>query len=154
LEGDADLWGLDLVYRYDGGGAYGHRSFKLQSEYLRSIKDLTVKGGDPDEIGSSRKFTSDGLYVQSWYGIAPRWQVGVRYDVFGITNKVSGGESEDFGSSDRWTAALTWTPTEYSRLRLQYARNDILTEPGHREKFDTLWLQFLVSLGAHGAHKF
>jgi hypothetical protein len=154
LAGDADLWGFDLVYKYDGEGAYGHRDIQLQSEYLRSIKDLSVRGGDPDEIGSKREFTSDGLYAQALYGFYPRWQAGLRYDVFGLTNEVSGGENESFGSSDRWSAALTWTPTEFSRFRLQYAYNNILTEPGNREKFSTLWLQFLMSLGAHGAHAF
>jgi phosphate-selective porin len=86
--------------------------------------------------------------------------MGLRYDVFGLTNEVSNGKNENFDSSDRWTVNLTWTPTEYSRLRLQYAYNDILTyddtltEPGNREKFSTVWLQFLVSLGTHGAHRF
>lgn len=154
LAGDADLWGLDLVYKYDGKRAYGHRDFKLQSEYLRSIKDLKVQGGDPDAIGSTREFTTDGIYAQALYGIFPRWQLGLRYDVFGLTNEVSGGENESFGSSDRWAAALTWTPTEFSRFRLQYAYNDILTEPRNRETFSTVWLQYLMSLGTHGAHAF
>ncbi len=160
LEGDADLWGVDLVYKYEGGGAYGHRDFKLQSEYLRAIKDLEVQGGNPAEIGSKRELTTDGLYAQAVYGIFPRLQMGLRYDVFGLTNEVSNGKNENFDSSDRWTVNLTWTPTEYSRLRLQYAYNDILTyddtltEPGNREKFSTVWLQFLVSLGTHGAHRF
>lgn len=154
LEGDADLWGVDVVYKYEGRGAYGHRDFKLQSEYLRAIKDLEVEGGNPDEIGSKREFTTDGLYAQALYGLFPRWQMGLRYDLFGLTNEVSNGRNESFGSSDRWTANLTWTPTEYSRLRLQYAYNDILTEPDNQEKFSTVWLQFLMSLGTHGAHRF
>ncbi len=154
LEGDADLWGLDLVYKFDSEAPYGHRDFKLQSEYLRSVKDLRVVGGDPEAIGSTRDFTTDGLYIQGLYGVAPRWQAGLRYDVLGLTNKVSGGERESYGSSDRWSAAVTWVPTEFSTFRLQYEYSDILIEPGVRESFNAFWLQFLMSMGAHGAHRF
>ena len=154
LEGDADLWGLDFVYKYDNPALYGHRDFKLQAEYLRSIKDLRVAGGDPDEVGSARKLTTDGLYVQGLYGIAPRWQLALRYDVLGLTNKVSGDDDEEFDSSDRWTAAVTWVPTEFSLFRLQYEYSDIALQPGVSEAFNTFWMQFVVSMGSHGAHRF
>ncbi len=154
LEGDADLYGLDFVYRYDNAAAYGFGDVSLQAEYLRSIKDLTVRAGDPLAIGQSRKLTTDGLYVQGLYGFRPRWQVGLRYDALGLTNRVTGDISERFDASDRWTAVLTWTPTEFSRFRMQYSYNDIVTEDGVNETFDTVWLQFLMSLGTHGAHQF
>lgn len=167
LEGDADLWGVDLVYKYDADAAYGEGDFKLQAEYLRSIKDLKIRsanildeetgevlGTDADLIGATHKLTTDGLYVQTLYGFAPRWSLGLRYDVLGLTNKVSGGEGADFGSSDRWTLNLTWDLSEFSRLRAQYAHNDILVSENERERFDAFYLQFLMSLGTHGAHTF
>ncbi|EGV16370.1 TonB-dependent receptor [Thiocapsa marina] len=155
LAGDAQLWGVDLVYKYDGGGAYGHKSFKLQSEYLRSIKDMkTTSSAHPEVLGTRRTFTTDGLYAQAIYGFAPKWTAGLRYDVLGMTNEVSGGENASFGSSDRWTFDVTWNLSEFSRLRAQYAHNDILVAPGERERFDAFYLQFLVSMGSHGAHAF
>ena len=155
LAGDAQLWGLDLVYKYDGGGAYGHKSFKFQSEYLRSIKDMKItSSAHPEVVGSRRTFTTDGLYAQAIYGFAPKWTAGLRYDVLGLTNEVSGGEDASFGSSDRWTFDVTWNLSEFSRLRAQYAHNDILVAPGERERFDAFYLQFLVSMGSHGAHAF
>jgi hypothetical protein len=154
LEGDADLWGLDLVYKFDSDAPYGHHDFKLQTEYLRSIKNLNFSGRDSAQVGGSRKITTDGLYVQGLYGLAPRWQAAVRYDVLGLTNKVSGAEDMSFGSSDRWTAALTWVPTEFSTIRLQYEYSDILIEPGVRDAFNAFWLQILMSMGTHGAHRF
>ncbi len=167
LEGDADLWGVDLVYKYDSDAPYGKGDLKLQTEYLRSIKDTRVRsaslideetgevlGSATGLIGSTRKFTTDGLYAQAIYGFAPKWTAGLRYDVLGLTNEVSGGVSADFGSSDRWTLDLTWNFSEFSRLRAQYARNDILVTENERERFDAFYLQFLMSLGAHGAHAF
>jgi len=152
LDGDADLWGLDAVYKYDSGRAYGHGDLKLQAEYLRSVKSLEVRSGEPSEIGEEEEFTTDGLYVQGMYGFLPRWQAGLRYDTLGLTNKVSGGD--EFDSSDRWTAALAWIPTEFSLVRFQVERADIALEDGGSESFNTFWLQFLLSMGAHGAHKF
>lgn len=155
LAGDADLWGVDVVYKYDGGGASGQGDLKFQAEYLRSIKDLSVRSSaHPEQIGSSRRFTTDGLYAQAVYGFAPKWTAGLRYDVLGLTNKVSGARSDDFGSSDRWTLDATWNLSEFSQLRAQYAWNDILVEPNERERFGAFYLQFLMSLGSHGAHEF
>ena len=88
------------------------------------------------------------------YGFAPRWSAGVRYDVLGLTNELDAPVSEGFGSSDRWTLDITWDLTEFSRLRAQYSSSNILVEPGERERFDAFYLQFIVSLGAHGAHSF
>jgi hypothetical protein len=155
LSGNATLWGLDLVYKYQGSGAHGHGDFKFQTEYLNSIKDLTVRSSaHPEQIGSTRRFTTDGLYAQATYGFLPRWSAGVRYDVLGLINEVSGGRDADFGSSDRWTADVSWSLSEFSKLRLQYAYNNILQEPAERERFNAFYLQFLVGMGSHGAHAF
>ncbi|MDY6943941.1 MAG: porin [Pseudomonadota bacterium] len=158
LEGDETLWGFDAVYKYDSPASYGAGDFVVQGEYLFSHKDLDVTAFDPNPslVGGQREFETDGAYLQGWYGIAPRWQLGLRYDVLGITNEVSGaGGAENFDSSDRWTVGLTYRPSEFSLLRLQAATADVVTgEDGDSESFDYLYLQYIVSLGAHGAHKF
>ncbi len=158
LEGDAWMWGLDGVYKYDAGGAYGKGDIKLQTEYLWQRKDLEVAFHEtnPAVVGAERLFTEDGFYLQGLYGIAPRWQAGLRYDRVGLfdNEKASGGTTlEEYEHSDRWAAALTWMPSEFSRLRLQYSRADISIED-ERESFNSVYLQYMMSLGAHGAHKF
>jgi hypothetical protein len=155
FEGSASLWGLDLVYKRDGTGAHGQGDFKFQTEYLRAIRDLDLRASpEPEAIGQGRTFTTDGLYAQALYGIAPKWQLGLRYDVLGLTNEMSGSGGADYGSSERWTADLTWNLSEFSKLRAQYAYNDILVSEHERERFNAFYLQFLVSMGSHGAHDF
>ncbi len=155
LAGNADLWGLDLVYKYDGAGAHGQGDITFQAEYLRSLSYMKVRSSaHPEQIGSSRNYTTDGLYAQATYGFLPKWKAGLRYDVLGLTNKVTGAVNEGFGSSDRWTADITWTLSEFSKLRAQYAYNDILVTEDERERFNAFYMQFLMSLGSHGAHKF
>ncbi|SCZ56282.1 TonB-dependent receptor [Thiohalomonas denitrificans] len=157
LQGDASMWGLETVYKYDAGRGYGAGNIKLQAEYLWQRKDLDIVHAEaPEVIGAGRRFTQDGFYIQGLYGIAPRWQAGLRYDRTGLFENVkeSGGTTlEEYDDSDRWTAALSWTPSEFSRLRLQYSIADMSVE-GERDSFNTLYLQYTMSLGAHGAHKF
>ncbi len=157
LDGDAWMWGLDFVYKYDATGAYGQGDFKLQGEYIwqRKDLDLTFHEEAPLLVGAERKFTQDAFYLQGLYGFAPRWQAGLRYDVTSLTSKLESGGStlREWDESDRWTAALTWRPTEYSAMRLQYAIADI-TVDGESNDFDYVYLQYLMSLGSHGAHKF
>ena len=99
-------------------------------------------------------FKTDGAYVQARYGLFPRWQLGLRYDVLGLTNEIDNGTADDFGQSDRWTAALTWSPSEFSRFRLQADRASIEQEDGDSEDFNVFYLQYILSLGSHGAHEF
>jgi hypothetical protein len=48
------------------------------------------------------------------------------------------------------SAMVDWSPSEFSRIRLQFARD--LSRPGAP---DNQWsLQYQMSLGVHGAHSF
>lgn len=156
LQGDGWLWGGDLVYKFDAPGAYGQGDFTLAAEYLRQRKDLAVAYHETNAaaIGAPRVFTQDGAYLQAVYGIAPNWQIGARYDITGMTNKVDRGTSvREWETSDRWTFALTRHLTEFSKLRLQASRAK-LWEEDEKHRVNQIFLQYQHSLGAHGAHKF
>jgi hypothetical protein len=45
---------------------------------------------------------------------------------------------------------LDWSPSEFSRLRVQYALDDARLEQRDRQ----FLIQYLYGIGAHGAHKF
>jgi hypothetical protein len=45
---------------------------------------------------------------------------------------------------------LEYAPSEFSRIRLQYARDN--AREGQPD--NQIWLQYQMSLGAHGAHGF
>lgn len=158
LQGDARMFGFDAVYTYDSNAAHGQGDLKLQAEYLRQEKDLEIAyhADNAAVVGAERKFKEDGFYLQGTYGIAPRWQLGLRYDSIGSgVNKLeSAGQTlKKWDGSDRWTLATTWNPTEFSRLRLQYSTADLAVD-GVQQNVDAWYLQWNVSLGQHGAHKF
>lgn len=156
LHGDASLWGLEAVYKFDAPAADGVGDLTLAAEYLRQRKDLEVAyhQANASHIGAPRVFTQDGFYLQAVYGFAPSWQVGLRYDVTGLTSEVDRGASVTRNEkSDRWTLAVTRNLTEFSRLRLQASTADLSVE-GASERVNQVYLQYQHSLGSHGAHAF
>jgi hypothetical protein len=54
-------------------------------------------------------------------------------------------------SPDRTTFMLDWSLSEFSRLRAQYAWDQARANSEHDRQ---LLLQYIFSIGAHGAHKF
>jgi hypothetical protein len=155
FQGDGRVLGVDLVWRYDSPRQYGAGDFTLQAEYLRRAKDLSLVGaGEEEAAGETRKATQDGFYAQAVYGFAPRLTLGLRYEVAGLTNRLQlVDEEETWDSSRRVSANMTFNPTEFSRFRIQYTRGDFAVG-GTREKYDQVYVQFQMSLGAHGAHRF
>jgi hypothetical protein len=158
LDGDQTLWGLDLVYKFDAAGEGGAGDFRLAAEYLHLEKDMTVSGADaaaPLAIDDAVSGTQDGWYVQATYGIARRWQLGARFDASGDDNELDeAGNVTPLHSSARTSLALSFVPSEFSRLRLQAAQGEIVDENGNAVELDQVSLTYTLSLGAHGAHKF
>lgn len=96
-----------------------------------------------------------GWYLQGVYQFLPRWRVGARYDRLDSGSQTLGpGYAGVLATADsapkRTSLMLDWSPSEFSRLRLQYAQDESLA--GVSE--DQWTLQYIMSLGAHGAHKF
>jgi len=105
--------------------------------------------------------TDWGFYSQVLYGFHKGWVAGLRGDFVtgerGAYEKLPltlGGAplGRDPLRAERWRISpnLTWHPTEFSKLRLQYNYDD-------RRGIGidhSIWLQFEFLLGAHGAHKF
>ncbi|MCP1727684.1 hypothetical protein J2T60_001684 [Natronospira proteinivora] len=176
-DGDSSFWGVDAVYKYDGGGVMGHRNFTLQFEYtMREIDalymsrqftdfgDLDPTTRNPDGDVVDQRWKQDGFYLQGVYGFAPRWNFGMRVDGLGLTNDAYADHSSgrglptEFDTSWRYSTQLTYAPTEFSRLRAQVNYNDIGEESGHHHGHDhdswEFMLQYNISIGVHGAHAF
>mgnify|MGYP003587736852 CR=1 FL=1 len=149
LDGTATLWGVDAVWKYDSPRTGGAGDLVLQAEYLARKRDLDVLGTSDTAV-----FRQDGAYLQAVYGLLPRFQLGARWDVAGLTNeRVRGGVTTGYDPSSRFTAALTFSPTEFSRVRAQYENASIRVD-GEKERWGRFLLQLQLSLGAHGAHSF
>ena len=145
FSGDSDLTIADFVWKWAPQGNSQARSLKVQGEYFRRSEDGSFAGipysGD-----------QDGWYLQGVLKFAPLWRIGIRHDVVDANNGalLTGTEIEDPGrSSYRSSLMIDWSSSEYSRLRLQYTNDKVLPVS------DQQWyLQYIMSIGAHGAHQF
>jgi hypothetical protein len=148
LKGDTVLYGLEFTYKWKPSR---WRSFILQSEYLYRhqtgyLTDTVALTTD------SLNRDQDGFYVQALYQIN-RWRIGGRFDRMAILKDEvarAGQELSFSGQPYRVTGALEFNPTEFSRIRLQY--NYDKSDP-NRENQEVL-LQFILAIGAHGAHAY
>ena len=92
-----------------------------------------------------------GMYSQLLYGFTQRWVAGMRVDW--VSSDATGlPPSDSLGSRFRWSPDLTFYPTEFSKLRLQYNYDHGQTIPNGNDS--SVWLQMEFLLGAHAAHKF
>ena len=104
--------------------------------------------------GLTDTYRSDqsGWYAQAVYQFMPRWRVGYRYDRLDSGTVDFGAnllENEPF-KPKRHSVMVDYSPSEFSRFRLQLARDESM----HEVKDNQVILQYVHSLGAHGAHKF
>lgn len=164
LDGRETLYGVDVVYKYDTPGEDGAGDLKVVAEYLLARTDMSVAAADAAAVfhdgaaagtGDRVRGTQDGYYVQATYGIAPRWQLGLRHDAAGNRNELTeAGTTTTLADSARNTLALSFQPSEFSRLRLQAARGTLRRDNGSATDLDQVMLSYTLSLGAHGAHRF
>ena len=160
--GTARTWVVDALMKWAPNGDSTRRQLKLQGEYLRRTEDgqLAFDTTGANLIDDYRSRQS-GWYVQGVYLFQPRWRIGARYDSLDSGNPhiglvQSGALTRSAfptllsASPDRFTIMLDWSPSEFSRLRLQHAW-DNSRDAGHDHE---LFLQYIFGIGAHGAHKF
>ena len=147
------IYGGDLFYKWKSSHAEGGFPFvKWQTEAM--YRRFEAGRGVDQSFPVAETFHDWGMYSQVLWGFKKGWVAGIRGDYLHITDSEFTDDDERQTRS-RISANLTWYPTEFSKLRLQY-NHDFLEENfflSERE-VDSIFLQFEFILGAHGAHKF
>lgn len=157
FSGDSRTVGFDLVWKYAPNGNIKERYFKLQSEYFQrkesgDLSYVTAVANVTDRYA----VTQSGWYVQGVYQFMPMWRAGLRYDRIdpGITSvgaANAGNVIADYTfKPSRTTLMLDYSPSEFSRIRVQLANDQ-----SRQALTDTqFFVQYIMSLGAHGAHQY
>ena len=147
------IYGADLLYKWKSARAEGGFPFvKWQTEFM--YRRFEAGHGADDSFPVAETFHDWGLYSQVLLGFKKGWVVGIRGDYVHMQNSEF-TDDLDRQSRSRISANLTWYPTEFSKLCLQY-NHDFLEENFFlsERQVDSLFLQFEFILGSHGAHKF
>src|SRR6266436_983622 len=147
------IYGADLFYKWKSSRAEGGFPFvKWQTEVM--YRRFQAGRGVDESFPVAETFHDWGLYSQVLWGFRKGWVAGVRGDYLQMQDSRF---TDDPGRQSRWriSANLSWYPTEFSKLRLQY-NHDFLESNFFLadRQVDSVFLQFEFILGAHGAHKF
>ncbi len=159
VSGQTGIYGADLTIRYMMDS---YHSLSLQGEYLyRRTDGRRYEKNELDEISeSSLKRRQSGFYAQTVLRFAREWRAGLRYDQIHINEmRLDGTKNEKLPCNiPRYSAMMDWSPTEFSRIRLQYNydRSRYLETGGdfQRKENHEVILNINLAIGAHGAHAF
>lgn len=151
-------WQTEAMLRRFKAGAF---NWDVNGNGVANAGELVdLRTGAPALL-KAETLTDYGVYSQILYGFRKGWVAGLRGDyVWGEEadyEKFARSFDGELITSDptrnsRWRISpnVTWHPTEFSKIRLQYNYD-------HRRQMGddhSIWLQFEFLLGAHAAHKY
>lgn len=140
--GGRRTWMLDATWKWAPGGNNREQQLRLTLEAAR------VSGVAP-HAGSGQRH--DAVALSAVWRFDPHWEAGARIDQL----RVSMPHEDHFESGRLRERAvmLAWKPSHMQSLRLQLSRQGGalgFESPARR----SVALQYVVSLGVHGAHAF
>jgi TolA-binding protein len=147
------IYGADLLYKWKSARAEGGFPFvKWQTEFM--YRRFEAGRGADESFPVAETFHDWGLYSQVLWGFKKGWVAGIRGDYVHMQDSMF---TDDSDRQSRWriSANITWYPTEFSKIRLQY-NQDFLKENFFlsAREVESIFLQWEFILGSHGAHKF
>lgn len=165
FNGHSGIWIADAIYKWAPNGNSTVRNFKLQGEYFRRNEtgSLTYDTLAQSLGTASGNYSSaqSGWYLQGVYQFLPGWRTGLRFDkLYSGSPRIGLVDSGTLAAADfqrlasyhpsRASVMLDYSFSEFSRFRVQLAREK--SGPGMVD--NQIFLQYIMSLGAHGAHSF
>ena len=161
FSGTSKTWLGDFVWKWSPNGNPYERNFVFATEYFHrdergglNCVDNIAAGGQCTGLTDSYDSSQSGGYAQAVYQFMPRWRTGVRYDRLSSGSVDLGANGMFFDTANydpsRWSLMTDYSPSEFSRFRLQFARDK--SQQGNPD--NEVILQYIMSIGPHGAHKF
>ena len=143
-----EIYGTDIYWKWKSPTA--NQGFPFVSWQTEALWRRFDAGVDPTAALPAERIQDYGFYSQVLWGFKPRWVAGFRGE-WATGNHAADDVNDVFrGERVRFSPVLTFYPSEFSKIRLQYNYD-------HGQQFGddhSVWLQMEFLLGAHGAHKF
>lgn len=156
VETNTQIYGADLYVKWQPESS--NKGFPFVAWHTEVMTRAYQAGDELD--AEHQALTDTGLFSYVQWGFKPGWVLGLRYEL--ANGKETGAhDHEGEGHDDevdplrelrqRVSANLTYYPSEFTKLRLQYNNDsaDHLDGMAH-----SVWLQLEYNIGAHMAHKF
>jgi len=152
------FWGLSLAAGPNSTGRSNRTEIYGTDIYLKyrpiTYGSYTIVSLDLEWLLRRRQvpgavLQDHGLYAYLFWRFARRWAAAARYE---YVSGLSGDYLDEAWTElrQRVSANVTFWPTEFSRLRLQYSYD----HPGWSDGYHAVMLALEFAVGAHGAHKF
>jgi hypothetical protein len=143
----------DFVWKWSPNGNPKYQNFKFQTEYFSREEKGSLKD-EGTSVTSSYRTRQNGWYAQGVYQFTSNWRAGLRYDQLDSGTRDFGDNSSNLVAESyrpkRASAMVDYSWSEFSRMRLQFAQDKSMAGITDNQ----ITLQYIMSLGAHGAHKF
>ncbi len=140
------IYGLDMFWKWKS--KHADAGFPFVTWQTEVMERRFEAGADMPANLPAEVMNNWGAYSQVGWGFKKRWVAGLRGD-YADREKYA----VDASGLERWRLSpnLTFYPSEFSKIRLQYNYDDIL---GNNTTEHSVFLQFEFLMGSHGAHKF
>lgn len=147
FDGNTDLFIADFKYTWAPNGNATERSLALQGEYFRRSQDGAF-GGIPYNGDDS------GWYIEGVYKFTRGWRVGSRFARLApetnIPAALLGTDLDGLGRKAKsYSFMFDWARNDFSLLRMQFSR-----DLSGRRADNRFYIQYIMAIGAHGAHTF
>ncbi len=135
-------WMVDATWKWAPNGNNRDQQVRVTVEAAR-ITGLNRYAGSNDKHEANA--------ISAVWRFNPSWEVGVRSDWL----RVSMPHEDHFhkGLLREQSVMLAWKPSHQQMLRLQYSRQHDAVEFENLSK-RSVYLQYVIAFGAHGAHGF
>lgn len=132
---------VDAVWKWAPDGNNRNRQLRLSAEFAR-VSEINEFASDSDR--------HQAWYVSAVYRFDPQWEAGLRHGRL----EVSAPHDDHFhrGEIAETSLMLTWKRSHYSAWRIQFTNQE--DHGDFPDATRSVMLQYVMSLGAHGAHAF
>jgi hypothetical protein len=132
---DRTLTGLDLTYRYQPLGSTLYQGLTIGGEFFGNSERVERTSG-------FRRMFAPGGYGYAEAKLSREWAAGFLYD---NAPSLSSPGKKTFG----YSPFITWSLSEFNRLRLQYSYLDDNAREEKSERGHQFFLQWTTVLGSH-----
>ncbi len=131
---------FDLVWKWAPRGNNRQQQIELSAEYFY-VDDLNEYADDDD--------FHEGWYASAVWQFAPQWSAGVRYGEVDL--RQPHGDHFHSQSLQETDIMVSYSHSHFSTIRLQYTHQ---SGDGFDDINNGIFVQYVMSLGEHGAHEF
>ena len=147
-----EVYGLDAYWKWKSAHAnegFPFVSWQTEGLFVRYGAGADATAPIPGPL-PSENLHDWGMYSQVVWGFKPGWVAGLRGEYANGDKGVFDPFDVFRGERSRVSPNLTWYPSEFSKIRLQYNFDN----GQYLGQQHSVWMQVEFLLGAHGAHKF